>query len=197
MPGLRGVTHTRLAIGSRRLIFGVVFVASVLASGQTTKQPPGPISISVDATEVAQKVLHAELSIPVRAGTLTLYYPKWMPADHSPDGPIWNVAGLKFSAAGQSIPWIQNSVDMYAFHLEVPQGAHSVTAKVDFLLSPPGSTIDFSASGTAKLFVLMWNKVVLYPRGWPASKVTFQPNLTVRGGRKFDRALPIAGQSSG
>jgi predicted metalloprotease with PDZ domain len=120
-----------------------------------------------------------------------------MPADHSPDGPIWNVAGLKFSAAGKSIPWSQDSVDMYAFHLEVPQGAHSVTAKVDFLLSAPGSTIDFSASGTAKLFVLMWNQVVLYPSGWPASQIMFQPKLTVPSGWTIHTALPIAEQSSG
>src|SRR6267154_3283637 len=196
MPGLRGVVLTPLAIGSRCLIFGMLFVAGFPASGQMTKQPPGPISISVDATEVAQEVLHAELSIPVRAGTLTLYYPKWMPADHSPDGPIWNLAGLKFSAAGKSIPWSQDSVDMYAFHLEVPQGANSVSAKVDFLLSAPGSTIDFSASGTAKLFVLMWNQVVLYPSGWPASQITFQPKLTIPRGWTMHTALPIAEQSS-
>jgi predicted metalloprotease with PDZ domain len=150
----------------------------------------------VDATEAAQKVLHAELSIPARAGALTLYYPKWMPADHSPDGPIWNVAGLKFSAAGKSIPWTQDSVDMYAFHLEVPQGTNSVTAKIDFLLSAPGPTIDFSASGTAKLFVLMWNQVVLYPSGWPVSQITFQPRLTVPNGWTIHTALPIAEQSS-
>jgi len=119
-----------------------------------------------------------------------------MPADHSPDGPIWNVAGLKFSVAGKSIPWSQDSVDMYAFHLEVPQGAHSVTAKVDFLLSAPGSSIDFSASGTAKLFVLMWNQVVLYPSGWPASQIMFQPKLTVPSGWTIHTALPIAEQSS-
>src|SRR6202158_3510126 len=194
MPELRG--GTRRANISRLLIFWLVFLAAILSSGQTAKQPPGPIGISVDATEAEQKVLHAELSIPARAGTLTLYYPKWMPADHSPDGPIWNVAGLKFSAAGKSIPWSQDSVDMYAFHLEVPQGANSVTAKIDFLLSAPGPTIDFSASGTAKLFVLMWNQVVLYPSGWPASQITFQPKLTVPKGWTSHTALPIAEQSS-
>ena len=167
MPELRG--GARRANISRLLIFGMAFVACVMASAQTTKQPPGPISISVDATGAAQKVLHAELSIPAEPGILTLYYPKWMPADHSPDGPIWNVAGLQFSAAGKSIPWSQDDVDMYAFRLEVPQGANSVTAKLDFLLSAPGPAIDFSASGTARLFVLMWNQVVLYPGGWPAS----------------------------
>src|SRR5712672_2914131 len=122
MPGLRGVKLTRLATGSRCLIFGMLYVAGFPASAQKTKQPPGPINISVDATDVAQKILHAELSIPATPGALTLYYPKWMPADHSPDGPIWNVVGLKFSSNGKSIPWNQDPVDMYTFHLEVPQG---------------------------------------------------------------------------
>ncbi len=190
------VTLTLPVMISRLLIVGVVFVASVVGSAQTTKQPPRPISISVDATEAAQKVLHAELSIPCSPGTLTLYYPKWMPADHSPDGPIWNVAGLHFFAAGRAIPWLQDSVDMYAFHVEVPKGTNAITAKLDFLLSAPGPTIDFSASGTARLFVLMWNQVVLYPSGWPASQITFQPKLTVPKGWKSHTALPIAEQSS-
>jgi predicted metalloprotease with PDZ domain len=196
MPVSRDGTLTLSAIVSRRLIFGIAFVACVMASAQTTKQPPGPITIAVDATGAAQKVLHAELSIPAKPGPLTLYYPKWMPADHSPDGPIWNVAGLQFSAAGKSIPWTQDDVDMYAFHLDVPKGADSVTTKLDFLLSSPGPTIDFSASGTAQLFVLMWNQVVLYPSGWPASQITFQPKLTVPKGWTSHTALPIAEQSS-
>src|SRR5713101_6672677 len=196
MPGRRAVMLTWLVDGSRRLIFGLVLIIGIPARGQTAQQPPGPISISVDATEAAQKVLHAELSIPVKPGTLTLYYPKWIPADHSPDGPIWNVAGLQFSAAGKSIPWSQDSVDMYAFHVEVPQGTNSITARLDFLLSAPGPTIDFSASGTARLFVLMWNQVVLYPSGWRASQITFQPKLTVPSGWAVHTALPIAEQSS-
>lgn len=196
MARLRGVTLTLPAMVSQPLIVGIVFVACVVASAQTSKQSPGPISIAVDATEAAQKVLHAELSIPAKPGTLTLYYPKWMPADHSPDGPIWNLAGLQFSAAGKSIPWSQDDVDMYAFHVEVPQGTNSITAKLDFLLSAPGPTIDFSASGTARLFVLMWNQVVLYPSGWPASQITFQPKLTVPNGWSSHTALPIAEQSA-
>ncbi len=196
MPQLCIVTLTLPAMVSRLLIVGVVFVACIVGSAQTSNQPPGAIIISVDATEAAQKVLHAELSIPCNPGTLTLYYPKWMPADHSPDGPIWNVAGLHFSAAGKAIPWLQDSVDMYAFHVEVPKGTNAITAKLDFLLSAPGPTIDFSASGTARLFVLMWNQVVLYPSGWPASQITFQPKLTVPKRWKSQTALPIAERSS-
>jgi predicted metalloprotease with PDZ domain len=181
----------------RRWILGTVFIVGVFASGQTASPPSGPIVISVDAMQVAQKVLHAELSIPARPGPLTLYYPKWMPADHSPDGPIWNVVGLTFSGGGKSIPWSQDSLDMYTFRLEVPPGVSTVNAKLDFLLSAPGPTIDFSASGSAKLFVLMWNQVLLYPAGRPADQITFQPKLTVPNGWKFATALPVAQQSSG
>jgi predicted metalloprotease with PDZ domain len=183
--------------GLRSWILGGALVASAIAWAQTPNQPPGPIRISVDATQVAQKVLHAELSIPARPGPLTLYYPKWMPADHSPDGPIWNVVGLKFSGGGKSIPWSQDPLDMYTFHLEVPRDVDIVNAKLDFLLSAPGPTIDFSASGSAKLFILMWNEVVLYPGGWPADQITFQPKLTVPSGWKFSTALPIAQEASG
>jgi predicted metalloprotease with PDZ domain len=157
--------------------------------------PPGPITIAVDATDAPRRLLHAKLQFPVKPGPLTLYYPKWMPADHSPDGPIWNLAGLHFSAGGKEIPWQQDLVDMFAFNLEVPAGATSLDASLDFLLSPPGPTIDFSASGAAKLFILMWNQVTLYPKGWPAAQLTFVPSLTIPRGWKFNTALPVATQS--
>jgi predicted metalloprotease with PDZ domain len=169
-------------------------IATTTALAQLS--PPGPITISVDATHAPQRILHAKLEIPVRPGPLTLYYPKWMPADHSPDGPIPNVAGLKFSAGGKEIAWVQDDVDMYAFNLDIPAGVNSIQASLDFLISAPGPTIDFAASGSAKLFILMWNQVILYPKGWRATELTFQPSLTVPAGWKFNTSLPIAGQSA-
>ncbi len=183
--------------GSRKRIGSFIFVCALcLACGAAVRaQAPGPINISVDATDAPRRVLHAKLHFPAKAGAMTLYYPKWMPADHSPDGPIWNLAGLHFSAAGKEIPWQQDDVDMYAFNLDVPAGADSVDASLDFLLSPPGPTIDFSASGAANLFILMWNQVALYPKGWPAAQITFNPTLTIPAGWKFATALPVASQS--
>jgi len=157
--------------------------------------PPAPITISVDATHAQQRILHSNLHIPATPGPLTLYYPKWLPADHSPDGPISSLAGLKFSAAGKDIPWQQDDTDMYTFNLEVPQDATAIDASLDFLLSAPGPTIDFAASGSAMLFILMWNEVVLYPKGWPAASLIFQPSLTIPGGWKFNTSLPVANQS--
>ena len=172
----------------------LIFLAVTTTHAQLS--PPGPIIISVDATHAPQRILHAKLEIPARPGLLTLYYPKWMPADHSPDGPIPNVAGLKFSAGGKEIAWVQDDVDMYAFNLDVPAGVNSIQASLDFLISAPGPTIDFAASGSAKLFILMWNQVILYPKGWRATELTFQPSLTVPAGWKFNTSLPIASQSA-
>jgi hypothetical protein len=51
-----------------------------------------------------------------------------MPADHSPDGPITNLTGLKFTVNGQRIAWRRDPDDMYAVHLDVPAGATSLSA---------------------------------------------------------------------
>ena len=195
MPGLLVATRALGLKRKRNWLVVIVAIAGSLCSAQTTNRLAGAISIAVDATQVMHKVLHAELSYPVRPGPLTLYYPKWLPADHSPDGPIWNVAGLKFLAAGKPLAWAQDSADMYAFHLDVPARVNLVTAQLDFLLSAPGPAIDFSASGTAKLFVLMWNQVMLYPAGLPTNSITIEPRVTLPTGWKFSTALPIASVS--
>jgi predicted metalloprotease with PDZ domain len=176
-------------------IFLTLALALLTGSRVPAQSASHNIKISVDATRVTQKILHAQLEIPTSPGPLTLYYPKWMPADHSPDGPIENLTGLKFTSAGKTIPWRRDLVDMFAFHLDVPKGASSVTVDLDFLLSVPGPTIDFSASASAKLLILMWNQVLLYPSGSPADKITFDPTLKLPEGWKFNTSLPVASQS--
>ena len=162
---------------------------------QAQTPPSSSLKISVDATRAAQKILHAQLEIPASPGPLTLFYSKWLPADHSPDGPIANLTGLKFTSAGKQIPWRRDLVDMYTFHLDVPKGASSVNVDLDFLLSVPGPIIDFSASASAKLLILMWNQVLLYPSGSPVNKIVFDPTLRLPEGWKFSTSLPIASQS--
>ncbi len=182
-------------VGWRKAAFWILAVISTAVYAHSQARSVRPIKISVDATQAARRVLHSQLEIPASPGPLILYYPKWLPADHSPDGPISNIAGLRFSAAGKRIPWRQDSVDMYAFHLVVPPGADSVTVNFDFLLSAPGPTIDFSASGSAKLLILMWSEVLLYPSGFSASEITFRPTLQLPPDWKFSTALPIDHQS--
>ena len=46
------------------------------------------VKLSVDATDAPRKLFHAKLEMPAQPGTMTLYYPKWIPGEHGPTGPI-------------------------------------------------------------------------------------------------------------
>src|SRR5580765_5454393 len=96
------------------------------------------VSLSVDATEAPRKIFHARMTIPAKPGTLTLYYPKWIPGEHGPTGPVQDLAGLTFSADGKSLAWRRDLLDGWTFHVEVPAGVSSVEASLDFI-SPASS----------------------------------------------------------
>ena len=81
----------------------VILMLSAIVFGQA-KKPAPTIAVAVDATNTPRKIFHATLKIPASAGTLTLYYPKWIPGEHGPTGPVQNLTGLKFSAGGQTLP---------------------------------------------------------------------------------------------
>src|ERR1700678_1456044 len=78
------------------------------------------ISLTVDATKTPQKLLHAHLAMTVKPGPLTLYYPKWIPGEHGPDGPIASVTGLHFKGDGKDIPWKRDLLDAFTFHVDIP-----------------------------------------------------------------------------
>src|SRR5215469_13693913 len=94
-----------------------------------------PITLSVDLTDAPRKILHATEVMPVTAGPLTVVYPKWIPGEHGPTGPIENMAGFFITANGQPVKWERDKVDMFAYHLTVPQGATKLEMKIDFLAS--------------------------------------------------------------
>lgn len=138
----------------------------------------GVISLSVDATQSPQMILHAKELIPVTAGPMDLYYPKWIPGEHGPDGPVANLTGLHIEAAGKAIPWRRDQVDVFKFHIEVPSGVTELQVFYDYL-EPQG------LSATAKLLVLEWNEVVLYPAGVPSAQ------LVLRNTADFARRMAI------
>ncbi len=120
-------------------LFCACGLAGPSLKAQRTREPLAPIKLAVDTTEAPRSILHAKLAIPVRPGPLTLYYPEWIPGEHMPDGPIVNLAGLKFTAGGKVVPWRRDLVDMFAIHLDVPEGASELDVSLDFLLSGAGS----------------------------------------------------------
>jgi predicted metalloprotease with PDZ domain len=154
---------------------------------------PPTVTLVVDATSAARKIFHAKLRIPAAAGDFTLYYPKWIPGEHAPDGPVIDLAGLKFTASGKTLTWRRDLLDGFTLHVEVPAGESEVNAELDFL-SPATFEGGFSAgsSATDKMAVISWNQVLLYPRGWTSDDLTYVASLKLPANWKFGTPLPIA-----
>ncbi|MDR3741432.1 MAG: M61 family peptidase [Terracidiphilus sp.] len=143
------------------------------------------VTLKVDATQTPEKILHVQETIPVKPGAVTLYYPKWIPGEHGPEGPISTVTGLHFYAAGKEVVWHRDLVDVFTFHVDVPAGVTQLEAKFDEI-EPDGY------SATDKLMVLEWNQVVLYPADTRAEEQSFAASIKLPAGWKYGTALRTA-----
>lgn len=184
-------------------LFSIVFCLPVAAQRARPATPAakvsGPITIELDARQAPQEILHAKLSFPVTPGPLALLYPKWIPGEHGPTGPLLGLTGVKFSANGQPVPWRRDEVEMYEFHVDVPAGASSLEATLDYVEPVQGEGGSYTAGGsaTAKMAVLSWNQVLLYPAGVPIENLTYRASLQLPPGWKFGTPLPQYGEAQG
>ena len=159
--------------------------------------PAAPIELTLDATEAPRKVLHARMTIPAQPGPLTLLYPKWIPGEHGPTGPITELVNLKITAGRQTLEWQRDQTDMFAFHLTVPPGARNIEVALDYLLTAVTEGFSSGASASAQLVVVNWNQVLLYPEGRPATEISFAPTIRLPAGWKFGTALDVAREARG
>lgn len=196
---LSSLAPTRLSSLLLLLLLGpTVPGAPLLAASSTPQRQLPPISVEVDATRAAQGVFHTHLTLPASPGELVLIYPKWIPGEHSPTGPIQQLVGLRFTAAGKAIPWRRDPVEMFAFHLTVPPGVTELEADFDYL-SPPdsfGGGYGETPNATAHLAVVLWNQQVLAPRGVASDALTFRPSIVLPSGWEFDSALEVVSRTA-
>jgi predicted metalloprotease with PDZ domain len=169
-------------------------LAVAVGSSVAIAQAP-PITLSVDLTDAPRKILHATEVMPVTAGPLTVVYPKWIPGEHGPTGPIENMAGFFITANGHPVKWERDKVDMFAYHLTVPQGATKIEMKIDFLASSALSGFSSGGSTSENLALLSWNTLLLYPADTDANAVLFTPSITIPATWKFGTALDKDGGS--
>ncbi len=148
-------------------------------------------------TDVPRKILHAQMTIPVKPGELTLYYPEWIPGEHGPTGPIGDLAGLTFTANGHTLAWQRDDVNMFTIRIQVPEGVTSVDAKLEFLATASASGFSSGASTTANLALVSWNQVLLYPSGAPVNQICFEPSVKLPEGWKFGTALTVSSSNAG
>jgi predicted metalloprotease with PDZ domain len=174
-------------------------LALISSQGATAELAPlqdranaGAIELAVDLTDAPRRIFRVRESIPVKPGPLVLLYPKWIPGEHGPTGPLEAVAGLRISAAGQPISWRRDLEEMYALNVQVPSGADHVELEFQYLSSIAGGSAGRGVSATGKLVVLEWNQVVLYPAGVAARSVMVQPSVTLPKAWDFASALEAA-----
>jgi len=150
----------------------------------------GTISLIVDLTNVNQRVLNVQETIPVKPGHVTLLYPQWLPGTHSPSNPVGNMAGLVVTANGKRIPWVRDRVNMWAFHMDVPDGASTLDLNFQYLahVKPQQGRI------SNKFADLTWNSVLLYPAGYFARRIQFSPELRLPEDWKFASSLDVKSQ---
>src|SRR5882762_8244113 len=110
---------------SRRRLLAAILTSPVFIAAHAATATPAA-SVEVDARDATRGIERVHLVLPVKPGKLTLLYPKWLPGEHSPDGPIGGLSGLKFSSNGQAIVWQRDADNMYAFHLMIPSGTRSL-----------------------------------------------------------------------
>jgi predicted metalloprotease with PDZ domain len=179
------------ALGAAALAFGNP------AHAQLSDQPyPGTIALQVDLTDAARKIFRVSETIPVQPGKLDLSYPKWIPGEHSPSGPIEGVTGLTLSAGGKRLPWRRDLVDMYTIHVDVPAGVSSLELAFQFLSPTGGGAFGTSVSATSRIVDLEWNQVLFYPGNHRASDVRVEPSARLPSGWGFASALETAGEDA-
>ena len=171
----------------RRLLMPVLGVVLLAAAARAQ----APIALTVDASQAPQKVIYTHMVMAVHPGPLTLLYPKWIPGEHEPDGPIGNVTGLVFTGNGKVIPWTRDLGDVFTFHLDIPPGVSQLEVAFDFLEASSGN-FTAGSSATAKLVDINWNQNLLYPADTPAHQILVEAHLKLPPEWNYGTPLPVA-----
>ncbi len=152
---------------------------------------PSTITLRIDATDLDRHIFTAHETIPVSgAGDHVLLFPKWLPGDHSPTGELDKFASLVIRANGQDIAWVRDPVDVYAFHVPVPQGVTALD--LDYQYLSPVAPNEGRVAMTSTMLSLQWNNILLYPAGYFTRGITMDAGMTLPAGWQFGSGLDVA-----
>jgi predicted metalloprotease with PDZ domain len=154
----------------------------------------GPIQLSVDISNNVDRIerVHEEMPVEPGAKEVVLLYPEWIPGDHEPSGPISALAGIVTTVDGKRVQWVRDPINVYAFHVPVPEGAKTVGVDFDYLspIKPSAGRIEISDA----IADVEWNEVVMYPAGYFSRDIPVNTTLKLPNGWKYATALETASQ---
>jgi predicted metalloprotease with PDZ domain len=160
--------------------------------------PAADLTVNVDARDVQRKHVHTDLALAVHGGPLTLVFPKWIPGEHGPTGPLETIIGLTIRAGGETLEWHRDPFDMYAISVTVPEGATRLDISMDSGLATEGGVFSTGPTSTERLAVLPWNEFVMLPKGRDAADISTAASVEVPPGWQVacalaQRPLPAGG----
>jgi len=154
-----------------------------------TPYPGGTMELAIDATDTVRGVYRVTQTIPVARSTsrLTLLFPRWLPGNHGPRGPLAELVDVQFFAGDRKLTWRRDPVEVNAFHVELPAGARAVTAK--FLHTSPLQISEGRITTTQEMLNLQWEKMSLYPAGHYVRQIRVKPSVILPQGWTAATAL--------
>ncbi len=155
---------------------------------------PGTMTLDIDASDTVRGVYRVTQTIPVVAGTtdLILQFPRWLPGNHAPRGPLAELVDLSFTANGQKLEWKRDRVEVNAFHVTLPAGTKDVVAR--FIHTSPLQPSEGRITMTQEMLNLQWEKMSLYPAGYYVRQIRVKPSVILPKG--WAAAVALDGQTT-
>lgn len=164
--------------------FAALFFFATASRAQDQAAPA--ITLVVDESQAPRRIAFAHEEIQVHPGAVDLAYPKWIPGEHGPTGPIYDLAALRIHAGGTVLAWKRDPGDIFKFQVQVPAGVDRISVDFDSLLQ---NTI------SAHQLLLAWNTAILYPLGIDKLKLMVRPSLILPPGWKQGSSLRVTAES--
>ncbi len=105
-------------LSPKYVVFALIAMSAVATSALAQDASTPAMTLLVDETQAARRIAFVHEEIRVRPGALALAYPRWIPGEHGPTGPIQQFAALRIHSGNVTLPWTRDPEDIYTIHVE-------------------------------------------------------------------------------
>lgn len=167
------------------LVLVILAVGTNLSVRAQTASAPA-MTLVVDETQAARRISFVHEELDVQPGALALSYPRWIPGEHGPTGPIQEVASLQIRSGNITLPWTRDPNDIFTVRVQVPPDTHTLAVDFDVLLQ---NTI------SDHQLLLAWNTVVFYPRDVDKRTFMIEPSVLLPANWKHGSGLRVTSEN--
>jgi predicted metalloprotease with PDZ domain len=174
------------------LLWGALPAAAQQDDAFTPETPTGtalatqanPMTLVLDARDASRGLMYSHMSIPASAGEFSFVYPKWIPGEHGPTGPLNDISEIRVRADGHALEWRRDPVDLYRFHVNVPAGVSRIDVDFTVLVNAPGDTM-----ASKNVAVINWNRDLFYQANVNSHDYYVKPSIILPRGWDYATAL--------